>query len=241
MRLQVFLSHTGMCSRRKALKLIENGQVKVNNKIVNEPSFDVDAINDKVFVGGRIIKPTKKIYLKMNKPLGVVTTRKDRFAKKIITDLLPNEFRALHPVGRLDKDTEGLLLLTNDGELTYRLTHPRFTIKKVYIALVQGAVDSLRKKNFESGIFFKGRKTAPANLRIIFSSRNKSKVKVIIFEGRKRQIREMFKKVGNPVVKLKRIQEGSLELGNLGVGKWCLLSKEEIKTLYKETGLKFND
>ena len=241
MRLQVFLSHSGICSRREALRLIQSGQVEVNNNLITEPSFDVDSLRDKVFVGGKIIKSAKKIYLKMNKPLGVVTTRKDRFADVTVSDLLPNKFKSLYPVGRLDKDTEGLLLLTNDGELTYRLTHPKFKIKKTYLVLIKGCINSAKKKRLESGIFLEGRRTAPCSLKVISSTKDKSRVKITISEGRKRQIRRMFKKLGNQVVRLKRVQEGSLELGNLEVGRWIPLSKRDIENLYKETSLKVDD
>jgi len=239
MRLQIFLSHSGVCSRREALKSIENNQVRVNGKIINEPSFDVDIIKDKISVKGKIIYLPKKTYIKMNKPKGVVTTRKDRYAKRTVADLLPDKFDHLYPVGRLDKDTEGLLLLTNDGELTYRLTHPRFKIKKIYLALVKGFISSLKKKRLESGIILQGVRTAPCNLEVISFWRNLSKVKITLFEGRKRQIKEMFRHIGNPVIKLKRIQEASLQLGDLSTGKWYLLSKKEIESLYKEAGLKF--
>ena len=241
MRLQVFLSHSGICSRRKALEVIKNGQVDVNGDVVIEPSFDIDTKADKVFLNEKRVKTAEKVYIKLNKPLGVVCTCQDKFAKLLVTDLLPNKFKMLYPVGRLDKDTEGLLLLTNDGELTYRLTHPKFKVKKVYTALIKGVIDSSKKRKFESGIFLNGKRTAPANLKIIFSSRTKSRIGITIYEGRKRQIREMFKRIGIAVIKLKRVQEGSLKLEGLAVGQWRLLPKQEIKNLYEEVGLKFYD
>ena len=146
MRLQVFLSHSGVSSRREAFKLVKEGLVKVNGKVIDEPSFDVEAVRDNITLKGESVKLPGKIYIKINKPPGFVTTRKDRHAKRIIGDLLPDRFRNLYPVGRLDKDTQGLLILTNDGELTFRITHPKFKIKKVYLATVYGHIDHNKKR-----------------------------------------------------------------------------------------------
>ncbi|MEW5759052.1 MAG: pseudouridine synthase [Candidatus Omnitrophota bacterium] len=173
----------------------------------------------------------------MNKPKNVVTTKEDKFASRIVTDLLPKQFFHLNPCGRLDKDTTGLLLLTNDGELIYRLTHPRFEIKKTYFVKIKGQLNNIEKQSLEKGVVIDGKKTGLAKIKIINSFKDVTSLNIEIREGRKRQVRRMFLAVNHPVTELKRIREGSLELGNLGPGQWRFLNKDEIKQLYEETGL----
>ena len=231
MRLQVFLSHNGVCSRRKALELIFQGHVAVNGRIMTEPSADVDPGRDKISVNGREIETKAYTYILLNKPSGYVTTKEDRFAAQTVFDLLPPVMRHLAPVGRLDKDTEGLLLLTNDGDLAYQLTHPKFQIKKVYFVRIEGKLDLEKKRKLEQGILLDDQKTAPAGVEQIKYGKNQTEFYLTIHEGRKRQIRRMLAKIGHAVVYLKRVAQGPLQLGNLKSGQWRLLNERELEGL----------
>ena len=222
-----------MCSRRKALKLVEEGQVRVGADIITEPSYDVDPANADVYLGSKRIGLRENIYLVLNKPRGFVTTLQDRHAERIVTELLPAAFRHLYPVGRLDKDSEGLLLFTNDGDLTYRLLHPKFKVDKVYLVEARGRIKPPDVSRLRKGIFIERKRTLPALVNIINVSGNRTVLKISIHEGRKRQIRLMLAALGYPVLKLKRIQYGPVRLDGLKPGKWRLLNKEEISLLSK--------
>lgn len=230
-RLQVFLSRNGVCSRRKAFDLVLGGRVSVNGQTVREPSTPVDPKKDKVCVDGREVKEKAYHYVLLNKPAGYVTTKSDPFAQKTVFDLLPRQFSHLSPVGRLDKDTEGLLLLTNDGDAAYRLSHPRFGVDKTYCVKIAGLLTAQQKSKIEEGVFVEGRKTAPAGIKDIQFLKNQTQMKIVIHEGRKRQIRLMFAQMGQKVVYLKRLSQGPLSLGALKIGRWRELTKEEIKIL----------
>lgn len=229
MRLQVFLSHNGVCSRRKALEVVFRGRVSVNGREVIEPSTEVDPAKDIVRVDGKEIGSKKYTYILLNKPAGYVTTKKDRFAEKTVFDLLPASFGHLAPVGRLDKDTEGLLLLTNDGGLAYRLTHPKFELSKVYFVRVQGRLEPFQKRRLEQGIVLEDGKTAPGKIGKIQSRGDQTEFCLTIHEGKKRQIRRMLAKVGSSVIYLKRIAHGPLNLGELKRGQWRELREREIQ------------
>ncbi|MBL7130124.1 MAG: rRNA pseudouridine synthase [Candidatus Omnitrophica bacterium] len=164
MRLQVFLSHSGICSRRKALELIKSYKVKVNGLVVTEPSLAIDPNKDIVNLDDRKIFLKEKIYILLNKPRGVTTTKKDRFAKKTVMDLLPGKYKHLFPVGRLDKDTTGLLILTNDGDLSYKLTHPSFSIDKVYIVSLDKELAENHKNQLQKGVNIDGNLTSPCKI-----------------------------------------------------------------------------
>ncbi|MFA5088564.1 MAG: pseudouridine synthase [Candidatus Omnitrophota bacterium] len=228
-RLQVFLSHSGVCSRRKALDIILQGQVTVNGAKTIEPSTPIDPRKDKVFVNGREIKTPTCQYILLNKPRGCVTTRTDRFAPQTVLEFLPREFQHLFPVGRLDKDTEGLLLLTNDGDLAYRLTHPKFNVDKTYQVKVRGFLTADQRKSLEEGIVIDGQKTAPARIDKMRPQKEQTEFLLTIHEGRKRQIRLMMDKVGHRVIELKRIAQGPLKLGTLSTGQWRFLSPQEVE------------
>lgn len=233
MRLQTFLSHSGRCSRRKAMDLVKQGCVRVNAEIICEPSFEVDPESHEVYLEGVKIEIKKQDYLILNKPAGVTTTKEDRHAKKTVMDLLPKEFRHLNPVGRLDKDTEGLLLLTNNGELAFRLSHPKFNIDKTYFAEVNGAFKETDKLRLGKGIVLEGRRSAPCRIRNVKINSQTSQFEITIHEGKKRQIRLVLAALGYPVLYLKRISFGTLSLGSLPLGKWRHLAKEEISALKK--------
>ncbi len=229
-RLQVFLSHAGLCSRRKAMELVQQGKIQVNGKIIKEPSFPVSS-KDQIFFGKREIKAQEHQHLVLNKPLGVTTTRKDCFADKTVIDCLPAEFRHLNPVGRLDKDTEGLLLFTNDGDLAYRLTHPRFSVDKVYLMIITGILSSAQCDVLEKGVMVDGEKTAPCQIKDVRVNKDQTTLRMVLHEGRKRQVRQMISRVGHKVVYLKRERQGPITLGSLRVGEWRLLTEQEIRKL----------
>lgn len=229
MRLQVFLSHNGVCSRRQALDYIFSGRVCVDGIKVTEPSSDVDPLVQRVDVDGRPVRAAKKIYILLHKPAGVVSTVRDRFADKTVLDLLPRHLRGVYPVGRLDKDTTGLLLLTNDGDLTHQLLHPSFEVKKVYQATLDRNLDAQDRLRLERGVLLEGKKTHPCRLK---KTADKECI-VTIHEGRKRQIRRMFDVLRYRVTRLKRLQHGLLELGSLAEGQWRYLSRSEVERLFR--------
>ncbi|MEW6009363.1 MAG: pseudouridine synthase [Candidatus Omnitrophota bacterium] len=235
MRLQVFLSNSGICSRRAAFDLIRSGEVEVNHNLVTEPSFPIDPDKDEVRVKNKKISLKKKDYLLLNKPKGVVTTRKDRFAKHTVYDYLPKDLHHLFSVGRLDQDSEGLLIFTNDGELSFRLMHPRFLVDKEYEVIINKPLKDNDKLSLEQGIIIDSQRTSPA--KIINTKADKRYLKIIIHEGKKRQIRRMFLKLGYLVVLLRRIAYGPLKLGNLGVAKFRRLEASELGMLFKCVGL----
>lgn len=236
MRLQVFLSRNGVCSRRKAFDLVVSGHVSVNGQPVVEPSTPVDPRKDKICVDDKAVTAKAYTYILFNKPQGCVTTREDRFAEKTVFDLLPSEFRHLVPVGRLDKDTEGLLLLTNDGDLTYKLTHPSFEIDKMYRVKMTGTLDTKDREALESGIVIDGRRSAPARVQDARRAGSGTEFTITIHEGRKRQIRLMVARLGKKVTYLQRVAQGPLRLGGLKVGCWRELTAKEIRDLEKNSG-----
>ncbi|OGX54417.1 MAG: hypothetical protein A2321_01655 [Omnitrophica WOR_2 bacterium RIFOXYB2_FULL_45_11] len=235
MRLQVFLSHSRVCSRRKALELIKDAQVTVNGKIVNEPSYSVDS-SDQVYLGNKKVSLKENSYLILNKPRGAVTTLQDEHAKFTVKELLPKEYKHLYPVGRLDKESEGLLLITNDGDLAFRLGHPSFKVNKVYFVEVDRRLSGQDALALERGVVVEGRRTHPAKLRMVYSKPNASGFNLTIHEGRKRQIRLMLAGLGYSVRNLKRIQYGPIRLDNLAPGKCRLLSREELGVIFKVCG-----
>ncbi len=233
-RLQVFLSHSGVCSRRKAMDIIKEGRVSVNGKITFEPSTPIDEKRDRVCLDNDSVKGKQYDYVLLNKPRGYVTTLKDRFADRIVSDLLPRKLKHLYPVGRLDKDTEGLLLFTNDGDLAHRMTHPRFKIDKVYDVKIRNVLKLKEKERLEKGVFLGGRKTVPCKISNVRTRNNQTFLKITIHEGRKRQIRIMFSSLGHQVVYLKREQQGCLKLGGLKLGMWRRVTAQEISNLKSE-------
>lgn len=230
-RLQKFISSCGVTSRRKAEELILNGSVKVNNVVVTTLGVKVDTENDVVTINDeRIYKSENNIYIKLYKPEGYVTTVKDQFGRKCVIDLIDVKER-IYPIGRLDYDTSGLLLLTNDGDLANKLMHPKYHIYKTYIADVEGNINQNSIDKLTSGVVIDEYKTAPAKVKIINSSKTSSKVQISIHEGKNRQVRKMFDAVGHTVLKLKRISFGKIELSSLNSGQWSYLTNEEISFL----------
>ena len=232
-RLQKFLADCGVCSRRKAEEYILSGKVKVNNNIVTELGTKVDEMKDKVYFNNKLVNiENSKVYIMLNKPEGCVTTAKEQFNRKTVFDYINIKERVV-PVGRLDYDTSGLLLLTNDGDLTYKLTHPKHSIKKVYIAKVYGVPNKKKLDTFKKGIIINGYKTLPSNIEILQNDNKYSVLKISISEGKNRQIRKMCEAIGHRVISLKRIAIEKLSIGNLKIGEYRYLNKDEVKYLKK--------
>lgn len=229
MRLQKYLAEAQVASRRKAEEIILEGRVSVNGKKVTELGTKVESEIDEITVDGKKVEICEKmVYIMLNKPEGCVTTVKDQFGRKSVIDYVKDIGERVYPVGRLDYDTSGLLIITNDGELTYRLTHPKHNIEKTYIAEVDKVPDEEAMEKFRNGIIIDGRKTAPAKIKIIKKSKLTT-LNIKIKEGRNRQVRKMCAAIGCNVITLKRIATGNLELGNLEKGKYRYLTDEEIK------------
>lgn len=233
-RLQKFLAAAGVASRRRAEEYIRAGRVKVNGQIITEMGYKVNPWQDKIFVDGKAIKVKEEfVYLLLNKPPLVMTTLHDPQQRAIITDLLPGIEQRVYPVGRLDYESEGLLLLTNDGELAYRLTHPRYKVPKTYRVKVKGKISSEALQLLREGVALEDGITQPAKVEVLLASKNNTSIAITIREGRNRQIRRMCEAVGYPVLNLQRISFGPLELGKLPSGKYRALTEREIRALKK--------
>ncbi|MBO4251480.1 MAG: rRNA pseudouridine synthase [Clostridia bacterium] len=231
MRINKFLAECGVCSRRAADKLIEEGAVKVNGKIC-EIGQEIDEFSDSVSANGKKINlPNTFEYYIMNKPKGYVCTVKDDKGRKTVMDLLPDNCKRVVPVGRLDYDSEGLLLFTNDGELTFKLTHPKNEIPKTYLVRTEKPVSEKDMNALRQGVMIDGVKTKKCSVRFIESTKNGSKLHITITEGRNRQIRKMIEAISNNVVLLKRIKIGDLTLRGLNRGETRKLSASEIEYL----------
>lgn len=241
-RLQKFMAEQGIASRRKSEELISQGKVKVNG----HPAMLGDKINpykDLVTVKGEKvnhIKKRKMIYIMLHKPRGYVTTVSDDRGRKTVMDLIPDIKERIYPVGRLDKDSEGLLILTNDGVFTNCMTHPSHEYSKVYRVTVRPAVNDDILNNLRSGIDLDGRKTAPADVTVLTQEEGRVVLEFIIHEGRNREIRRMCESQGLEVARLKRTAIGSLKLGMLPQGKYRELSEQEVKKLLRSAGHKEN-
>ncbi|NLZ92204.1 MAG: rRNA pseudouridine synthase [Clostridiales bacterium] len=234
-RLQKYMASCGVASRRKCEEIIAEGRVKVNGVTVREAGLKIQPSKDKVTVDGREIIPANKpVYIMLNKPVGYVSTVRDQFKRPTVLDLLRGVKGRIYPVGRLDYDSEGLLLLTNDGNLAYGLTHPRHRVDKTYIVVVQGRPSRKEIDRIRKGVEIDGRMTSPADIRVESIQGNKTAFRVVIHEGRNRQVRRMFGAVGYAVVSLKRTSIGKLQLGTLAPGRWRFLEDREVKDLYKE-------
>ena len=230
-RLQKFLAEAGVASRRAAERLIRDGHIEVNGEVVTELGSKVDPAKDRVAVDGRQVKTRRKFYVAVNKPKGYISTRSDPEKRRIITDLLPPEWRSLYPVGRLDHDTEGLIFLTNDGDFALRLTHPRYGTRKIYEAAVEGKIESQHLSKLTEGIRDEGELLKATRARVLSANNTRSVVEVELTEGKNREIRRMFKALGYEVSRLTRTQIGRIKLGELRSGKWRTLTEPEIKSL----------
>lgn len=229
-RLQKYMAKCGVASRRKSEEIISQGRVSVNGKIVKEIVM-IDEELDKVEVDGQIINlEEKKVYIILNKPVGVITSVKDQFGRKTVTEIVNNKER-VYPVGRLDYDTSGLLILTNDGDMAYKMTHPSHEIDKVYSARIKGIPTTEEIDRFKSGLSIEDYITAPSDIKILMKYENSSLVHITIHEGRNRQVRKMCNAINHPVLELKRIRMGDIELGDLKSGEWRELTECEVEFL----------
>ena len=232
-RLQKYMASCGIASRRKCEELILLGKVKVNGNIIEEWGFKVNPLKDIVEYDGRVItKEERKVYIMLNKPEDVITSVKDEKDRKTVIDIVKVNER-IFPIGRLDYDSSGLILLTNDGELYNKIIHPRVELDKKYVAVVKGEVSLDDKEKFESGIDIGGYITAPAKLKMLEYSHRKdlSTIEVCIHEGKNRQIRKMCSAINHEVISLKRVSIGNIRLGQLKKGEYRYLNDEEMKYL----------
>ena len=231
MRINKYLAECGVASRRASDKLIEEGKVKVNGRICTLGD-EITPGKDSVTVAGQSVLPVAKYdYYMMNKPKGYVCTVKDDKDRKTVMSLLPNNNKRIFPVGRLDYDSEGLLILTNDGELTFRLTHPRNEIPKTYLVKIEGVVTDEQLSHLRAGVVIEGVRTKKCNIKIVERLKQETKLHVTISEGKNRQIRKMFESIGKEVIFLKRIKIGELTLSRLNRGEVRSLSQREIDYL----------
>jgi len=239
-RLHKFLSRCGISSRREGERLILEGRVKVNENTVHTLGTTVDPLNDQVEVDGVMLQPPHHIYIILNKPKGYITSVKDEKGRPTVMKLLTGVEERVYPVGRLDRDSEGLLLFTNHGELAYRLIHPRYHVEKRYSVRLKGSPKQEELQSLRKGIRLKDGKTAPAEIRVVSRGKRETEVEVVLKEGRKRQIRRMFKAIGYPVISLVRVAIGHLTLKGLPQGQYRYLSPQEIEELKRELKLAAN-
>jgi len=241
-RLQKFLASAGVASRRASEVLITEGRVAVNGQIVQALGTRVTPGQDVVTVDGKVVQREERlVYLLLNKPKGYVTTVKDPQRRHTVMDLLHDVPERVFPVGRLDYETEGLLLLTNDGDFAYRMTHPKFGLLKTYVATVQGKVTEERLQQLRQGVQLEDGMTAPAQVKLLRQEKRKAVVEIGIHEGRNRQVRRMFQAIRNPVLELRRTAVGPLTLQGVAVGEYRYLRKEEKKQLGQRLGLQLVD
>ena len=237
MRLDKLLSSAGFGARSQVKRLIRKGHVTVNGEVVKDPSFHVDPERDEVLVDGEPVFYEENYYVILNKPAGYVTSTKDR--ELTVMELLSDipRFERLFPVGRLDKDAEGLLLLTTDGELAHRLTHPKWKVPKRYYVVVEGRLTEEAVEPLRKGIELKGFKAKPAEVKILKAGEKESEAEIEISEGKYHQVKRMFAAIGHPVRYLKRIEFGGLKLGERPVGHYRHLTEEEVKRLKERVNL----
>ena len=231
-RLNKYIAQSGICSRREADELITSGKVQVNGKIVTELGFKVED-KDKVFVNKKLIHPQKHEYYKFYKPPGYITTSDDERGRKTIYDVIPAQLHHLKPVGRLDKDSTGLIIMTNDGDLINALTHPSVKVPKVYIVSVDGKINSEHIRKMLSGIEIEPSKTAYAEVTVIETSAKSTMMQVTLYQGLNRQIRKMFEHLGFKVKSLKRVQHATITIGDLKRGEVKPIKPLQIRELKK--------
>ncbi len=234
LRLQKFLALCGVASRRASEGIIQQGRVRVDGKIVTTLGVKVIPGSVKVQVDGKEISPqNRKVYLLLNKPKGFVTTLSDPQGRPIVTSLLEKNIKErLFPVGRLDLDTEGALILTNDGDLAQKIQHPSHEVTKTYEALVKGRPSKKKLRQLSHGIMLEGKMTSPAKLDVRSAMPHSTLIAITIHEGRKRQVRKMFQAIGTPVINLKRVAYGKLLLGNLPLRRYRSLTPSDLKKIF---------
>lgn len=231
-RLQKYMAQCGVASRRKCEEMIKSGQVTINGEVVRDMGVKIDPSHDRVFVNGkRISLEENYVYIMLNKPRGYITTVKDQYNRPTVMDLVKDISERIYPIGRLDYESEGLLLLTNDGNIAFHLTHPRHQIDKEYVVRVEGCPSSEDIDKLRNGIDIGGFITSPAQVDLIRKNKQTSLIRITIKEGKNRQVRRMFDAIGHPVIYLKRIRICNIKLGNLELGKWRHLTNKELEAL----------
>ncbi len=235
-RLQKYMADCGVASRRKAEEMIAAGRVRVNGQIASVGD-KINPKRDSVTVNGKkLTKDKNYIYLMLNKPRGFVTTMSDEMDRKCVAQLVADVGKRVYPVGRLDRDSEGLLLFTNDGEFANALTHPSRHIAKVYRVSVKPAITEEQINVLTSSLMIDGRKTMPADVRVLSKEEDRSSLEITLFEGRNRQIRRLCEEAGLETVRLKRMSIGQLKLGGLKVGEYRYLTNDEVSLLKRQSG-----
>ncbi|WP_319781287.1 pseudouridine synthase [Maridesulfovibrio sp.] len=244
-RLNKYIASAGLTSRRGADELVQKGKVKINGQLADSPGIQVDPENDQVEVNGKLVQHNQKskdIYILLHKTIETVTTAKDPQGRKTVLDLLPPEIikRRVFPVGRLDFYSEGMLLLTTDGELCNRMTHPKWHLPKIYHVTIRGKLSDKEMSVIKNGMFLedKGELLAPVKIRIISEVGETTKYEMELHQGINRQIRRMFDEFGKTILRLKRVRQGRIELGNLKPGKWRELSDKELTLLKNDLKMK---
>lgn len=230
MKLNAYLSRNGYSSRRKAAILVKDGKVTVNGKIVTEPWYEVRPA-DAIKAEGHSVVSKRHVYIIINKPKGVTSTLEDPFALRKVTDLVPAKFGRVYPVGRLDKDSRGLMILTTDGDLCYSLTHPKFEVEKEYVVTVKSPVDEILIKKIRRGVMDKGEMLKVKSATVEKSSPDKAIVRVVASEGKKRHLRRLFGFFGLDVVDLVRVRIAGLRMGDLKDGRFRVIERAELERL----------
>ena len=230
-RLQKFLAEAGVASRRAAERLIVEGHITVNGHVVKTLGTKVEPSGVEIAVDGKVVRTRKKVYVALHKPAGFICTRNDPEERRTVLDLLPREWGNLFPVGRLDQESEGLLFLTNDGDFSLRLTHPRYGVRKKYRAVVEGRIEESHLKRFTEGVEDDGELLKAERAHLLAANNSHSTVELELAQGRNREVRRLFAALGHEVVQLRRTQIGTIRLGELPSGKWRILSPTEIKSL----------
>ncbi len=231
-RLDKYLASLGAASRRGIAVFLKKKRVTINGQRVLEPGIRLDLAKDRVSINGQEVKQPKYVYIMLNKPKGVISTASDEYGRENVTQMVEVKERVF-PVGRLDKDTTGLILLTNDGEIANKITHPRYHMPKTYQLLIAGSVAKEKIRILREGVDLEDGKTAPAKVSVVKELDGKTVLRMVLYEGRKRQIRRMCEALHIPLLELKRISIGPVLLKNLKVGKWRYLSEKETADLKK--------
>jgi 23S rRNA pseudouridine2605 synthase len=232
-RLHKFLADAGVASRRASEEIILAGRVAVNGQLVRQLGTKVDPVHDQVTVDGRPLRARRRLYVALHKPRGYLCTRRDPADRRVIGELLPKEWAHLHSVGRLDRDSEGLIFLTNDGEFSLRLTHPRFSVLKKYLATIEGCVEPALLARLVHGVVHEGERLKAQGARLLSANNTQSVVELELSEGKYREVRRLFDSQGCKVASLKRVQIGPIKLGELPSGKWRTLTATEVRSLLK--------
>jgi pseudouridine synthase len=225
------MADAGVASRRASEQIILAGRVAVNGRTVRELGTKIDPVSDEIVLDGQPLRARRKLYVALNKPRGTVCSRSDELGRPSIYELLPKEWGHLFSVGRLDFNSEGLIFLTNDGELSLHLTHPRYGVRKKYLATIEGSVDEEMLKACARGVWSEGELLKAEKARLVSGGHHKSVVELELSEGRNRELRRLFEAQGRTVAKLQRVQIGKIKLGELRIGKWRTLTEPEIKSL----------